>query len=373
MKRLIEALLFLGRYAILGLALAFLLTQLFPQRFGPRPQPTVAVPSLVASGSYAEAVRRAGPWVVSISAERLLNAPPAALLGNPAWRQPDSGSSPIRQLERSLGSGVIMTEDGYVLTNYHVVANAQLIRIGLWDERVTQASLVGGDLDTDLAVLKIEGSQFPTATFADASRVAVGDVVLAIGNPYGYDRTVTMGIISATKRNNLGRTRFEDFLQTDAAVNSGNSGGALVNTRGELVGINTGNLRDGLSIGFAIPAQAAREVLDQIIQFGEVVRGWMGAEYADAPFSPAVGSKIGQRGAQVALLLQDGPADVAGIRAGDIITSFDGLPVMDGSDLRTREAALPPGAKAKVTGTRAGVPFDTEVSLIRRPNGVRGR
>ena len=373
MNKLIPGLLFLGRYVVLGLALAFVLTRLFPNRFG-RPQaPALAAPAANTPASYAEAVRRAGPWVVSISAERLLDAPSAGFLANPGWRQPEASRSPVRQLERSLGSGVIMTEDGYVLTNYHVVANAQLIRIGLWDERVTQASLVGGDLDTDLAVLKIDGSQFPMARFADAKRVEVGDVVLAIGNPYGYDRTVTMGIISATKRNNLGRTRFEDFLQTDAAVNSGNSGGALVNTRGELIGINTGNLRDGLSIGFAIPAQAARDVLDQIIQFGEVVRGWMGAEYADAPFSPAIGGQAGQRGAQLALLLQNGPADVAGIRVGDIITSFDGQQVMDGADLRMREAALAPGAKVKVSGTRAGVPFDTEVSLIRRPNGVRGR
>jgi len=162
-------------------------------------------------------------------------------------------------------------------------------------------------------------------------------------------------------------------LQTDAAVNSGNSGGALVNTRGELVGINTGNLRDGLSIGFAIPAQSAKEVLDKIVKYGEVIRGWMGAEYADAPYSPAEGSNAAQRGAQVALLLTAGPADLAGIKPGDIITEFDGQPVLDGTDLRLHEAALAPGTEVNVAGTRAGIPFSVPLKLIRRPGNLRSK
>ncbi|PIV35661.1 MAG: peptidase S1 [Lysobacterales bacterium CG02_land_8_20_14_3_00_62_12] len=374
MSKLVAAVLFIAKFAVAGLAMAFLLTRLFPDRFGPLPPPPSSTPVPAAASSYAEAVNRAGPWVVSISAERLLNATAAPLFGDPAVRRfSEAANSPVRQLERSLGSGVIFSADGYVLTNFHVVANAQRIRIGLWDERVTEATLVGGDLETDLAVLKIDGDHFPTATFADADKLAVGDVVLAIGNPYGYDRTVTMGIISATKRNNLGRTRFEDYLQTDAAVNSGNSGGALVNTRGELVGINTGNLRDGLSIGFAIPAQSAKEVLDKIVKYGEVIRGWMGAEYADAPYSPAEGSNAAQRGAQVALLLTAGPADLAGIKPGDIITEFDGQPVLDGTDLRLHEAALAPGTEVNVAGTRAGIPFSVPLKLIRRPGNLRSK
>lgn len=370
MSRLSSIVGFIVKFTIIGLALAFVLTRFFPDHFAPPPVPVQQNTSPLPS-SYADAVNRAGPWVVSIFTERVVTSNTAPLFGDPTWRRfSESSQSPVRQLERKLGSGVIMSTDGYVLTNRHVVAGAQFIRIGLWDERVTQATVVGSDLDTDLAVLKIEGDHFPTAKFADTDKLAVGDVVLAIGNPYGYDRTVTMGIISATKRNNLTRnlTRFGNFLQTDAAVNSGNSGGALVNTQGELVGINTGNLGDGLSIGFAIPAEAAREVLEQIIKHGEVIRGWIGATYADAPFTPATGGMSSQRGAQVVQLLRAGPADKAGMKPGDVILEFDGQPITDAADLRLREAELSPGTKVKLSGTRIGIPFSVDLELIRSPN-----
>lgn len=373
MPRFVAGLKFVVQFAVIGLALAFVLTRLFPEHFG-QPTPTpVAHVAVAAPASYAEAVRRAGPWVVSISAERVVAASVAPLFGDPTWRRYSEASSPVRQLTRSLGSGVIMSEDGYVLTNFHVIQGAQLIRIGLWDERVTSATLVGADPATDLAVLKIDGSKFPTATLADENKLEVGDVVLAIGNPYGFDRTVTMGVISATRRNNVASSRLGHFLQTDAAVNDGNSGGALINTEGELVGINTANLGDGLSIGFAIPALSAREVLQQIVDHGEVIRGWMGSIFFDAPYAPATGGNAAARGAQIAQLLTDGPAAKAGLRPGDIILAFDGEPVVDGADLRLREAALAPGTKVKVGASRAGIPLEVEVELVRQPSAAQQR
>ena len=371
MQRLASFLKFMLQFTVLGLALAFVLTRLFPDHFGTAVKEAPISQPATAPVSYAPAVKRAGPWVVSISAERVVTSTAAPLFGDPTWRRYAESSSPVRQLERSLGSGVIMTTDGHVLTNMHVVAGAQFIRIGLWDERVTKATLVGGDIATDLAVLKIEGSNFPTAHFADEDALEVGDVVLAIGNPRGFDRTVTMGVISATRRNNLGSARFENFLQTDAAVNLGNSGGALINTQGELVGINTVYLGEGLSIGFAIPAESARDVLEQIIKFGEVIRGWMGAEYFDAPYSPAAGGTAAQRGALIAKLLKDGPADKAGLRAGDIVLEFNGQPVADGSDLRQREAVLAPGTKVKVGAVRAGIALSFELDLMRQPSRIQ--
>lgn len=372
MQRFVAGLKFIAQFTVLGLALAFVLTRLFPEHFGEQSARTEASAPVAAASSFAEAVRRAGPWVVSISAERVVAASVAPIFGDPTWQRYSEASSPVQQLTRSLGSGVIMSADGYVLTNFHVIQGAQLIRIGLWDERVTSATLVGVDPATDLAVLKIDGSNFPTAKFADESKLEVGDVVLAIGNPYGLDRTVTMGVISATRRNILGRSRFENFLQTDAAVNDGNSGGALINTQGELVGINTANLGNGLSIGFAIPAAAAREVLQQIVKFGEVVRGWMGAVYFDVSYSPVAGGTASQRGVQITRLLRAGPADNAGLRPGDIVLTFDNQPVIDGADLRLREAALAPGTKVKVSVTRAGIPLNVEIELMRQPSTIQG-
>lgn len=373
MQGFVSGLKFIVQFAVVGLALAFILTRLFPEHFGePAPQP-VAAATAPAPSSYAAAVKRAGPWVVSISAERMVAANVAPLFGDPTWRRFSEASSPVRQLTRNRGSGVIMSEDGYVLTNFHVIQDAQLIRIGLWDERVTTATVVGVDPATDLAVLKIDGSNFPAARFANESDLDVGDIVLAIGNPYGFDRTVTMGVISATRRNNLGQSRLEHFLQTDAAVNDGNSGGALINTEGELVGINTAHLGEGLSIGFAIPAISAREVLQQIVQHGEVIRGWMGAAFFDAPYSPAAGDSGAPRGAQITQLLVDGPAAKAGLRPGDIVLEFGDQPVTDGADLRLREAAMAPGSKVRVAVTRAGIPISVELELIKQPSAVQRR
>ena len=301
---LLRALGFVLQFATVGLALAFVVTRLAPGRFGGAPAPATATPP-AGPASYREAVARAAPSVVNIYTRIMVAEPAYQIFADPTFQR-FSGITlvPQRVPRRGLGSGVIVRADGYVLTNHHVIAGAQDILVGLSDGRITPASVVGTDRDTDLAVLKIEGSNLPVAAPVPAEQaLAVGDVVLAIGNPLGIGQTVTIGIVSATGRNQLSLSRYEDFIQTDAAVNVGNSGGALVNARGDLVGINTsvfGRERGVQGISFAIPASAAGRVLEQIIDHGHVIRGWMGADYADvaqsaSPVSDGVPFPTGPR------------------------------------------------------------------------------
>lgn len=371
MRKFAQSILFVLQFIVLGLAIAYVATRLWPERFATAltvPQPTTTAPD-----SYSTAVRKAGPSVVSIYTQRIVADQPYRMFTDPTQNRYNGVTlGPARKrLERSLGSGVIVRSEGYVLTNHHVVEGADDIFIGLWDGRITSARVIGVDQETDLAVIKVEGSQLPAAHFAAPEALNAGDVVLAIGNPYGLSQTVTLGIVSATGRNQLSLSRYEDFIQTDAAINSGNSGGALVNASGDLVGINTAQFGTGLGISFAIPAASARRVLDQIIEHGEVIRGWMGAEYAGAPASPAAEGAVQQRGAQIAMLLPGGPADSAGLKPGDVIVEFNNQPIGDEGDLRSREAALSPGSKAIVRALRVGVEFVTEVELIRRPKAQR--
>jgi S1-C subfamily serine protease len=371
--RALRVLAFVLQFATVGLAVAFVVTRLFPERFGAS-APAIAVPATTTPpgpASYRAAVDGATPSVVNIYANRVVTD--AAVIG--FFRDPvlqRYSGIPLaparRRLEQNLGSGVIVREDGYVLTNFHVVAQAEDIFLSLWDGRVVPARVIGGDADTDLAVLKIDGTHFPAARFGSDDALAVGDVVLAIGNPLGMGNTVTMGIVSATGRNRLNLSRFEDFIQTDAAINEGNSGGALVNAQGELVGINTATARasQAQGISFAIPASAARHVLDQIIKNGYVTRGWFGAEYADAAFSAAPTANAGPRGVQLLALLPDGPAAQAGLRPGDVLTKFNGSDIEDESDLRNREAALAPGTIVRIEGQRSGIPFAVDVTLVQR-------
>ena len=374
MRTLARSALFVLQFAVLGLAIAFVVSRVWPQRFAADATPTPAPPpAATAPGSYRAAVDKAGPSVVSIYTQRVVAEQAYRSFTDPTLSRYNGVTlGPARKrLERSLGSGVIVGEDGYVLTNHHVVAGADDILIGLWDGRITSARIIGVDQETDLAVIKIEGARLPAAHFAEADALRAGDVVLAIGNPYGLSQTVTLGIVSATGRNQLSLSRYEDFIQTDAAINSGNSGGALVNAEGALVGINTAVFGTGLGISFAIPAASARRVLEQIVQNGEVIRGWMGPEYAGAPASPAAEGSVQQRGAQIALLLPGGPADQAGLKPGDVVVEFNGQAVEDEGDLRSREAALAPATKVQVRALRVGVEFVTEVELIRRPRQQR--
>ena len=373
MSRTLRALAFLLQFATIGLALAFVATRLFPERFAAPGPATVATGNAPTVQSYADAVARIAPSVVNIYANRVVTAPAWRIFSDPVFQR--FSRTPYgparRRLEQSLGSGVIVRADGYVLTNYHVVAGAEDIFLGLQDGRVAPAAVVGVDSESDLAVLKTDGANFPAMDFTQAQPVRAGDVVLAIGNPVNLGHTVTMGIVSATGRSNLNLSRFEDFIQTDAAINEGNSGGPLVNARGELVGINTAaaitRVGQAQGISFAIPAAAAKRVLDESIDHGYVVRGWMGAEYAVAAVSAAPTAAAGPRGVQLVAVLPGGPADAAGLKPGDVLQRYGGAEIEDEADLRSREAASAPGSAIDVSGQRGGVPFAVKVTLVQRP------
>jgi len=371
-------LLFLLQSAVVGLAGAFVVLYLAPGwaerlRNGPAAESNGSV------FSYADAVRRASPSVVSIYADREVTVPMTVMVPD-ATTQRFSGITdvPTRRRLRALGSGVIVSEDGFMLTNHHVVLGAEQIEVVLWDGRVTRAQVVGSDPETDLAVLKMEGSGLPALKLDPEVASSVGDVVLAIGNPFGLSQTVTQGIVSGLGRSTGKHAFAEDFIQTDAAINNGNSGGALVNARGELIGINTlvlsrrSDERSVLSgaegIGFAIPMRIAAQIFREIRENGVVTRGWIGAEYDDAPVLPGSLAPGSARGVALRGIYRGGPAYAAGLRAGDVLLEFDREPIADQASLRTKEAALAPGSKINIAGLRAGVPFQGELELIQRPS-----
>lgn len=299
--------------------------------------------------SYADAVNKAAPAVVNIYTTKIIKQRVHPLFNDPFFRQFfGKRDEPKRQrMQSSLGSGVIISSDGYLLTNNHVVANSDEIIVALKDGRESYARVVGTDPETDLAVLKIDIENLPTITLASSDTINIGDVVLAIGNPFGVGQTVTMGIVSATGRNQLGLTTFEDFIQTDAAINPGNSGGALVNAYGNLIGINTAIFsKSGGSqgIGFAIPSVLANQILEEIVQYGEVTRGWLGIE--TQPLTVDLAKSLGLnevKGLVVAGVYRQGPADKAGIKPGDILMQVGDEAVI--SDLQ---------AMAKITQTKPG-------------------
>jgi len=371
MGRNLRALAFLLQFATIGLAIAFVATRLWPERFAvaaPRP---AAASAVAGPASYSGAVQRAAPSVVNIYSNRVVTDFSIRLLGDPMMQRPPVPfATPIGQrLQRGDGSGVIVSSDGLVLTNDHVVRDAQRIWVGLADGRVTEAKIVGRDPASDLALLRIAGANFQAVAFATETRPQVGDVVLAIGNPEGIGQTVTMGIISATGRDQPSLSRFEDLVQTDAAINFGNSGGALVNADGELVGIITGVVgrdRGVQGVSFAIPAAPARSILDELALRGYVIRGTMGAEYAEAPQSAAPTDDGLPTGVQLIAVASGGPADQAGLRVGDRLLRFNGEDIVGDSDLRSREAAATPGTVVRLDAQRAGVPLSVDVTLVER-------
>ena len=332
---------------------------------------TVALAAPVAITSYSAAAKRATPSVVSITASK---APARSANSNDPWFQfffGDRARQMPQEAQIGLGSGVIVAPNGYLLTNNHVIEGADDIEVMLTDGRQAKAKLVGTDPDSDLAVLKIELDRLPAIGIGNAEQLQVGDVVLAIGNPFGVGQTVTSGIISALGRNQLGINTFENFIQTDAAINPGNSGGALVDASGNLLGINTAIYsRSGgnLGIGFAIPVNTAMQVMQGLIQDGQVVRGWIGVEPRD--LTPEIAQTLNlpiKQGVLITGVLYSGPASAAGMRPGDVVVKIAGAPVLNTAQLLNAVAALKPQANAVIGVQRGDTALDLEITVAQRP------
>src|ERR1700722_3264491 len=332
---------------------------------------------------FAPVVKKVLPEVVSVSSTKVSQMPTGfqgQLPDDPLFRQFFGKSNPgfgtpgeaPEQREQGLGSGVVMTQDGYILTNNHVVDGASQVQVTLADKRQFKAKVVGADPKADLAVLKIDATNLPSITVGDSSKVQVGDYALAIGNPFGVGETVTMGIVSATGRTNLGIEQYENFIQTDAPINPGNSGGALVNDRGELIGINTAIIAHGSEgnqgIGFAIPANMARSVMEQIVDHGKVTRAYLGILPQDV--TPDLAKQFGEkeaRGALVAEVTAGSPAEKSGLQRGDIVLDVNGKPVTDSNDLRMTISMMAPDSDANLKVLRNGSDKDISVKLSTMP------
>jgi len=313
------------------------------------------------------------PAVVNIFTTKGTKEPRSPFMDDPLFRRFFGEQQEDQQF--SLGSGVVISPEGYVLTNNHVIETADEIEVALADGRKADGKIVGTDPETDLAVIKISLQNLPAITLGQAEQAKVGDVVLAIGNPFGVGQTVTMGIISALGRSHLGINTFENFIQTDAAINPGNSGGALIDANGNLLGINTAIYsRSGgsLGIGFAIPVTTVKTVMESIISTGQVVRGWIGVEPQDITPELAESFSLTRKsGAIIAGVLKGGPADKAGIRPGDILVAVEGKPVTDTTDMLNLIAQLTPGNKAKLTVLRKSQESTVDVVVGKRPKPRR--
>ena len=379
LERLSRGLTFIAGSVVGGLALAFVIVAMRPDLIRGNASPQVApasVPEPAASAptavgparvTYAAAVQRAAPAVVNIYTARVVEErvfpSPFELFGNVLPQTQ-------KRIERSLGSGVIVDDSGHIVTNYHVIANAGAIRVQLADGRIATPQVVGVDPDTDLAVLKIDLSNLPVITFGRSDQLQVGDVVLAIGDPLGLSQTVTHGIVSATARGQLGITTFEDFIQTDAPINFGNSGGALVDTSGALIGINTAIVAKSLGvegIGFAIPVDMVRGVLHDIIEYGRVIRGWIGIVLEDVPDSEAQQLGLAHGGVVVVNLYLRSPGLEAGLKPGDLLLAIDGTPVTSAEEANARIATRKPGTTLTLSDQRGNSQFDVKVRVVERP------
>ena len=334
-------------------------------------QPVVAAVAVSPVTSYSAAARRATPSVVSITASK---APSRSANANDPWFQfffGDRARQMPQEAQVGLGSGVIVAPNGYLLTNNHVIEGADDIEVMLTDGRQAKARLVGTDPDSDVAVLKIELDRLPAIGIGSSDQLQVGDVVLAIGNPFGVGQTVTSGIISALGRNQLGINTFENFIQTDAAINPGNSGGALVDVAGNLLGINTAiysRTGGSMGIGFAIPVNTAMQVMQGLIQDGQVVRGWIGVEPRD--LTPEIAQTLNlpiKQGVLITGVLYSGPASAAGMRPGDVVVKIAGAPVINTAQLLNAVAALKPQASAVVSVQRGDAALELDVTVGQRP------
>jgi serine peptidase DegS len=372
MKKTADIIGFLVRALIAGLAIAFVIIYLWPSLASRLPADNDGNTNLQGNGqntfngpvSYADGVNRTAPSVVSIYTSSL---EPQSVTPE---TQDKLGDRYLYRMRRDMGSGVLVSEDGYILTNHHVISGAQNIKVALWNGRVTGAQVVGSDPQTDLAVLKIDSSGLPTAHINESYKPRVGDVVLAIGNALGLSHTVTMGIVSATDRDNIGSSTYAGFIQTDAAINAGNSGGALINAAGDLIGINTRNLggiRGAQNIGFAIPMTTAQGIMQQIIENGSVIRGWIGAEFTDIRSKQTREGDANRRGIRVLEVTRGGPAWDAGIRAGDEVIEMNDEDVVDSQSFHFSIASNQPGAKVELEVRRRLEIFQTYAILIQQP------
>jgi len=375
-----NALRFLGWPLLVGLLVALLIIQRYPQLVGIKEHdiglqqaPLVASAPQQGPYSYANAVAAAAPAVANLYTTKVIEKTEQQPLSkDPLLQRFFSDNLPRqRRMESSLGSAVIMSSEGYLLTNNHVTANAEQIVVALKDGRETLARVIGSDPETDLAVLKIDLADLPAITLGHSDRIRVGDVTLAIGNPFGVGQTVTMGIISATGRNQLGLNTYEDFIQTDAAINRGNSGGALVDAGGNLIGINTAIISESggsQGIGFAIPVKLALEVMKSIIEHGQVIRGWLGVEVQS--LTQELAESFGQEGRPgivVAGVYRDGPAARAGLQPGDLILSIDGVQSADGRSSMNQVARARPGENIDIDILRNGKPLTLTAEVGMRP------
>ncbi len=365
--------------ATVALALLFVVSTLKPEWL-PQRQPVVALQEAPSSdetgrapiGSYRDAARAALPSVVHIYTTQAVRQPRHPLFDDPIFRH-FFGERPEGQPRQNsgLGSGVIVSPNGYILTNYHVIEGADDIQVSLNDSKTYKAKVVGSDPESDLAILQIKAEKLPAITFGQMDSLRVGDVVLAIGNPFGVGQTVTMGIVSALGRSHLGINTFENFIQTDAAINPGNSGGALVDSQGHLVGINTAiysRTGGSLGIGFAIPVSSARSIMEQIIRTGSVTRGWIGVEAQE--ITPELAESFGlpdTEGSLIAGVMRGSPADTAGIRPGDVLLSVNGKPVKDPQVMLDLIAALTPEERAAFRLRRDKGIVEVQVRIGKRP------
>ncbi|MEW5888241.1 MAG: Do family serine endopeptidase [Pseudomonadota bacterium] len=363
----------------IGVAILFVVQTLKPEWLAKRPAVVALQEAPAVTGeqrrivSYSDAARTALPSVVHIYTSKEVRVPRHPLFDDPVFRHffgDRFGTETQRAM--GLGSGVVVSDQGFILTNNHVIEGMDEIEVAISDGRKFKAKVVGSDPDTDLAVLRINaGGKLPAIVLSPPESVRVGDVVLAIGNPFGVGQTVTMGIVSALGRSHLGINTFENFIQTDAAINPGNSGGALVDSNGHLVGINTAiysRTGGSLGIGFAIPVSLAKNVMEQIIQTGSVTRGWIGVEVQEITAELAQSFDLpATQGALIAGVMRASPADKAGIRPGDILVAVNGQPVADPQTMLESIAALTPGQQAKFRLWRAGKDYEVDVTIGRRP------
>ena len=342
--------------------------------------------SITTNGSLVSVAKAARPSVVNISSIRKTreegesSSNPFRFFDDPFFRRffgeefERRFKPPRERREEGLGSGVIVSADGYIVTNNHVIEKAEELKVLLADKRSFKAKVIGVDPKTDLAIIKIDATGLPTLPWGDSSRLEVGEFVLAVGNPFGLNQTVTMGIISAVGRANMGIVDYEDFIQTDASINPGNSGGALVNLKGELIGINTAIFSQtggNMGIGFAIPSNMAKTVMQSLVKYGKVVRGWVGVSIQEV--TPDLAKEFGAtetKGALVGDVVEEGPAAKAKLERGDIITQYNGLPVTDPAHLRSLVSETAPGTTVTITVLRDKEKKDVQITVGEQPKDV---